>query len=148
LKIAEIFVAHQYFWTFDPDTNNANGDNSSIVANATRTLPAGGTVHYISWQPLGYVYPGAGTQLGGPHNTTCSDGSHTHVEVRNTHDWGLEYEWHSTSGPDYFTVPSDHLHSGWGSGHDFVAAGSTRLGLLGYDSYQFYMDNNPYSATH
>jgi hypothetical protein len=142
LKISDVWIAHQYYWTYDPV------NNPSITSDAQRTLAAGGVVHYINWRVLGYVYPNAGTQLNSL-GQVCSTGAHTHVEVKNPHNFGVQYEWHSAQGPDFFASPSNHIHPGWGSCcDDTVTAGGRRLGILGSNSYQLYMEDNPYYSNH
>lgn len=98
-KIGQIELIHQDSWTYSVGT--------TIHANASKTLPGGsGTLNYISGVQVASVASGS---------SSCSSGSHVHMEIYSTHMWGGWQEWHSSAGPDFFHLPFSHVH---GCDHD------------------------------
>lgn len=131
--VGYVWFAHLTSWWL--------GDGARLFANASLTNPYGtGTVRTVSGIRIADVYDGKDTLA-----NSCSSGSHSHVEVFSTHAWGLEYEWHSASGPDGYNALagiSNHVHFTYPFTADSVSAGQN-VGAVGGGTTNFWMRDNP-----
>lgn len=138
--------------------------DTPIPTGPSRQNPNGsGLIYYVNGVDLGIVYNNGDRNpaTGQLYSDYCSSGPHTHVEFFSSHNWGGEYEWHSSQGPDgYNGLGNDHIHYGSSvtpSGNtnyttplvtDSVTQGVTVLGKIGGNTTSFYMMNNLNTGDH